>query len=55
MFFLFDFTNQNLILGVVPESLGLLVFGVGLVLLTVGLRRFMKRSERNADSEVGEI
>ena len=50
MFFLFDITSRNLLLGFVPESLGLLVFGVGLILLTVGLRWFMKRNEKITDS-----
>ncbi len=52
MFFLFDVASQNLILGFVPESLGLLIFGVALVLLAIGLRWFMRRTEKNADSEI---
>jgi hypothetical protein len=31
-------TNQNLLFGIVPESLGLLLFGIGLVCLTLVLR-----------------
>lgn len=31
-------TNQNLLFGIVPESLGLLLFGIGLVVLTIILR-----------------
>ncbi len=52
MFFLFDVASQNLILGFVPESLGLLIFGVALVFLTIGLRRFMKRSDTNVHRKV---
>jgi len=52
MFFLFDVASQNLILGFVSESLGLLIFGVALVLLAIGLRWFMKRTERNTESEI---
>lgn len=52
MVFLFDVASQNLILGFVPESLGLLIFGVALVLLAIGLRWFMKRTEENADDGV---
>jgi hypothetical protein len=45
---LLQVTNQNLLLGVMPESLGLLIFGIGLVVLTIGLRWILKRSEENA-------
>jgi hypothetical protein len=55
MFFLFDLTNWNLILGFVPESLGLLVFGVGLILLAIGLRAILKRSAKNTDGEIEKI
>lgn len=38
---------NNLILGVLPESLGLLVFGLGLIAFAVTLRWFFgKRDER---------
>ncbi|MET0752502.1 MAG: hypothetical protein ABWZ66_03985 [Pyrinomonadaceae bacterium] len=40
-----DVTNQNLLLGFVPESIGLLLFGIGLVVLTVILRRIFSRIE----------
>jgi uncharacterized membrane protein YidH (DUF202 family) len=43
--FLLEMANQNLLLGFIPESLGLLLFGVGLVGLTVGLRRVLNRVE----------
>jgi len=55
MVFLFDVVSQNLILGFVPESLGLLIFGVALVLLAIGLRWFMKRGERIEKSEIKHI
>lgn len=55
MFFLFDVASLNLLLGFVPESLGLLIFGVGLILLTAGLRRFMKRNENSMDSPVKKM
>ncbi len=31
-------TNQNMLFGILPESLGLLLFGIGLVVLTMLLR-----------------
>lgn len=43
--FLLATVNQNLLLGFIPESLGLLIFGVGLVALTFGLRRILNRVE----------
>ena len=42
---LFDATNNNLILGFMPESLGLLIFGVALILFAVGLRRIFNRND----------
>ncbi len=38
--FLFLFDNDNLLLGVVPETVGLLLFGLALIAVTVGLRWF---------------
>ncbi len=52
MFFLFDVASRNLLLGFVPESFGLLIFGVGLILLTAGLRWFIKRNKKSTDSAV---
>jgi hypothetical protein len=52
MFLLFDVASQSLILGFVPESLGLLIFGVALVLLAIGLRSLLKRGETNIQREV---
>jgi hypothetical protein len=34
-----EITNGNLLLGVVPESLALLLFGVSLIAFTVGVRK----------------
>lgn len=46
---LFDATNGNLLLGFMPEALGLLIFGVVLVTFAVGLRRmFDRKDERRA-------
>jgi hypothetical protein len=55
MFFLFEVINQNLFLGFIPESIGLLIFGIGLVLLTIGLRWIMKRGEKSAEKEIKHI
>lgn len=52
--FLLEITNQNLLLGGMPESLGLLIFGIGLISLTIGLRWILKHSEDNA-KEIGKI
>jgi hypothetical protein len=49
---LLEITNQNLLLGFMPESLGLLIFGIGLIGLTVGLRWMLKHGEENADREI---
>lgn len=45
-------TNPNLILGFVPESLGLLIFGIILIGVTVGLRWALKKGEGNAETKV---
>ncbi len=53
---LFDATNGNLLLGFLPESLGLLIFGVALVTFAVGLRRiFNRRDERQATEKSGQM
>lgn len=46
-----ELTNQNLLLGFVPESLGLLLFGIGLVGLTVILRGIFRRVEKTDDEK----
>ena len=46
---LLDTVNSNLLLGFMPESLGLLIFGVSLIFFAVGLRRVLsKNDERRA-------
>ncbi len=52
MFLLFEVASENPILGMIPESLEVLIFGVGLVLLAIGLRAVLKRIEKNADGEM---
>ena len=42
---LLDAMNGNLLLGFMPESLGLLIFGVTLIFFAVGLRRIMNRND----------
>lgn len=42
---LVEVTNKNLLLGFMPESLGLLLFGVGLIAFAVSLRRVFNRKE----------
>ena len=46
-----DIINQNLLLSYVPESVGLLLFGVGLVVLTVILRRIFSRIENGNEQK----
>lgn len=52
MFLLLETASENLIFGFITEPLEVLIFGVGLVLLTVALRAVLKRVEKNADREV---
>lgn len=52
MFLLFDVATENWIPDFIPESLEVLIFGIGLVLLAIGLRALLRRSERNADGEI---
>ncbi len=42
---LFDVANRNLLLGFMPESLGLLLFGVLLIAFAASLRWLFNRSE----------
>lgn len=50
------FLFAEMSLGFVPdERIGLLIFGVALILLTIGLRRFMKKSEKRTDNEIKHI
>ena len=43
--FLFEAANKNLLLGFMPESLGLLLFGFGLIAFAVSLRWIFNRNE----------
>lgn len=42
---LFEVTSANLIFGFLPESLGLLLFGVALIVFAVSLRRIFNRND----------
>ena len=46
-----DVPNSNLIFGFMPESLGLLVFGLVLIAIAVLLRRLFKRRKDENDRE----
>ena len=46
-----DVSNGNLLLGFVPESLGLLMFGLGLIGLAILLRRFFNRRKDGHETE----
>jgi hypothetical protein len=50
--FLLQTTKQNLLLGFMPESLGVLIFGVVLVVLAVGMRRILKYIEKDTNHEI---
>lgn len=47
--FLFEAANKNLLLGFMPESIGLLIFGIILITFAVSLRRFFNRREEKGD------
>jgi hypothetical protein len=49
--FLIEVSNGNLILGFVPESLALLLFGVCLIGATLVLRRVFKRHDQGKMTE----
>lgn len=49
--FLLQTAKQNLILGLIPESFGVLLFGIGLIGLTIALRRVFKYVERRGEIE----
>jgi hypothetical protein len=42
---LLDAMSGNLLLGFMPESLGLLIFGVALIFSAVALRRILNRND----------
>lgn len=51
---IFDLAALETLFVGIPESVGLLVFGVGLVGVVVLIRRFMGRGEtRNTDEKLG--
>lgn len=43
---LLDAMNGNLLLGFMPESFGLLVFGVALIFFAVILRRILSKNDK---------
>jgi len=45
------FESNNLLLGSIPESIGLLIFGIALVAVTVGLRWLMREDAEDAKSQ----
>lgn len=49
--FLFSFIKSNLLIGNIPESLGLLILGVALIVLTIGLRWFTNEDEKKDNNE----
>jgi hypothetical protein len=52
MFLLFETAIESRILGFITEPLEVLIFGVGLVLIAVGLRVALKRLEKKSDGDV---
>jgi hypothetical protein len=42
---LFEVTNANLLFGFIPESLGLFLFGIGLIVFAISLRRVFNWNE----------
>ena len=46
---LFELPNGTFILGAMPESVGLLIFGIGLIVFTVVIRRILSRAETSKD------
>ncbi len=49
--FLAETTNKNLLLGVVPESIGLLIFGFVLITSAASLRRLFLQTEEELNVE----
>ena len=50
MFILFfEVASAHLLFGFIPESLGLLLFGVGLIVFAVSMRRIFNRNETAQD------
>ena len=46
-----DIPNGNLILGFLPESLGMLIFGIVLIIFAVLLRRLFNRRKEETGGE----
>lgn len=46
------FTLFAVLLGLIPEPLEILIFAIALVLLTIGLRWLMKRSEKGTTGDI---
>jgi len=46
---LFEVTNTNLLFGL-PESLGMLLFGSGMIVSAVSLRRILNRNETTREN-----
>lgn len=51
LFEIIDLGSIELLFAGVPESVGLLLFGVTLVVMAMLIRRFMARGERDEKSE----
>ncbi len=49
---LFDVTGKHLLFSLIPESLGLLIFGVGLVGFAVSLRWLFNRNQEIVEKTV---
>ncbi len=49
-------TGNNLLLGYMPESLALLIFGASLIAFTIGLRKVFKQREyiKNQNTELSQ-
>ena len=51
LFEIMDFAAMKVLLAGMPESLGLLVFGLGLVIVAVLIRRVLKRGHSDVQDE----
>ena len=43
--------SNNLLLGVVPESLGMFLFGAAMILIAIGLRKILRQDDENFASK----
>jgi hypothetical protein len=55
MWILLEVSNQNTLLGFLPESVGLLIFGLGLIALPIAVRSILSRVETVKDNEQIEL